>query len=111
MFLHPRKSHALIGRGDSTPRILTLGLPPRNTSLIFGAVWLTSYPTDLLSNWTSFNSQCKYGLEKIRRICAKSFSENFKMIEEEGRLREERRAKMKEIKENMSNGLWREGTF
>merc|ERR550534_859343 len=31
------------------------------------------------------------------------------MIEEEGRLREERRAKMKEIKENMSNGLWREG--
>ena len=38
-------------------------------------------------------------------------SESFKMIEEEGRLREERRAKMKEIKENMSNGLWREGTF
>ena len=36
--------------------------------------------------------------------------ETFKMIEEEAdRLREERRAKMKEIKENMSNGLWREG--
>ena len=33
------------------------------------------------------------------------------MIEEEGRLREERRAKMKEIKENMSNGLWREGMY
>ena len=32
------------------------------------------------------------------------------MIEAEAeRLREERRAKMKEIKENMSNGLWRDG--
>ena len=26
VFLHPGKSHALIGRSDSTPRILTLTL-------------------------------------------------------------------------------------